>query len=120
MDEHSAALQVCGHICQGELDVLVGGDGFPKLLACFSIGNCFLKTEDGSSEAGGANVDPPPIQPFHRDGETLTLGTEHVGRGHTHVLEVHDRGGLAIPAQLVLVGAESDTWTYKATLIQHT
>ena len=55
---------------------------------------------------------PAAVEPVHRDAEAgaLAVGAaQHRVGGHPHALEDDLRGGLRVPAHLLLVGAETQS-----------
>ena len=58
-------------------------------------------------QAGAGDVDPAPVEPGHGDVEAGALLPDHVVQGHLAVLQDDGPRGLAVPAHLLLLLAET-------------
>src|SRR3546814_10864117 len=72
------------------------------------IGNRFVEAALRAAQGTGADVEPPAVEPRHREAETVALGADAVFDRHLHIVEDHLRGGGGVPAELALLGAEAD------------
>src|SRR5689334_3144507 len=59
-----------------------------------------------STDRARGDVDAAAVEALHRDLEALALLADAVANGDAAILEDHHRGGLRVPAQLLLLLAE--------------
>ncbi len=68
--------------------------GLAELAAFEQIGARRLETGARAAQRAGGDIEPPAVEPHHRDLEAVALGAEPVGDRHPAILEDHHRGRL--------------------------
>ena len=84
--------------------------GAPERLPVANIGARLVEGGLRAAERARRDVEPAAVEAVHRDAEAGTLAVraaQHRVGGHPHALEDHLRGGLRMPAHLLLVRAET-------------
>ena len=69
-----------------------------------------------AADRAGGDVEPPAVEAGHRDLEAVTLVADQVFRRHAAVLEIHHRGRLRFPAELLLLRAIGES---RRALLDH-
>ena len=82
--------------------------GVAELLALLGVFDRFVEAALGTAERAGADVDAPAVEAHHRDPEAFALGADAVGDGHPDLVEIDLGGRLRMPAELLLLRAETD------------
>src|ERR1700761_8400445 len=109
---HSRRLEVGGHVGEGEPNGGLVEQGSPERLPVADVGAGLVEGGLCTTERAGRDVDPAAVEALHRDAEAgaLALGaTQHRVGGNPHALQNHLRGGLGMPAHLLLGGAETQS-----------
>src|SRR3546814_16092600 len=83
------------------------------------IGNRFVEAALRAAQGTGADVEPPAVEPRHREAETVALGADAVFDRHLHIVEDHLRGGGGVPAELALLGAEDGRASGRESVCQY-
>ena len=78
------------------------------MLAVFGIGYGFIETALGATKRTGPDVQPSAIKASHRDTKAFAFVANAVFNRNADIVEIHLSGGLRMPAELLLVGAETD------------
>ena len=61
-----------------------------------------------AADRTGADVEPPAVEPGHRDLEAAAFHADQIGRRHAHALQDHLAGRLRAPSHLLLFRPESE------------
>ena len=72
--------EVSGHVGQRELHRLVGNKRLVKLFAVARVCHRLLKTGLRRTQAARGNIQPPPVEPVHRNIEAAAQLPQQVGR----------------------------------------
>src|SRR3546814_13938980 len=72
--ELARRLEVGRHVGEHELGVLEVRNRLAELLAVLGIGNRFVEAALRAAQGTGADVEPPAVEPRHREAETVALG----------------------------------------------
>src|SRR5690606_27027397 len=106
IEQRPRRLELGCHVGEHELGVLELGNRASELLAFLRITHRLVKTALPAAERAGTDVEPPAVEPLHRDAEAFAFAADHVLRRHPHVLEDQRRGRLRMPPRLALRRAE--------------
>src|SRR3546814_8335075 len=85
--ELARRLEVGRHVGEHELGVLEVRNRLAELLAVLGIGNRFVEAALRAAQGTGADVEPPAVEPRHREAETVALGADAVFDRHLHIVE---------------------------------
>ena len=95
-----------GVIGDAERQRLKLGEPRAELLSLPHIRHGTVKAELRPAERACGYIKPSPIEAAHGDLQTLALGADAVDDGDAAPVEHHHGGGLGMPPQLFLLGAE--------------
>ena len=108
MDHQAGGFEVRRHVGERELQRLKVGELAAELLALEQVIAGNLQARLRGAQRAGADVDAPAVEARHGDLEALPFRADEVLRRHAAVLEDDHRGRLAVPAELLLLGAEGE------------
>src|SRR3546814_3863284 len=95
-------------VCSSDL-VLEIGERLPELLTILGVGDRLVEAALRPAERAGADVEPPAVEPRHREAKAVAFGPDPVFDRHAAILEHHLRCGRGIPSELLLGRAEAET-----------
>ena len=90
--------------------MLVVGDWLAKLFASLDVLSGLLNAGGGSTKRTARNIESAAVEPLKRDLEPLTPLANHVFFGYFHVIKGDNSCRLTVPAHLVLVGTEGESF----------
>src|SRR3954453_10917332 len=91
------------HVGELELKRLEIGEPLPELAPLQHVIARRLRAGARAAERAGADIETAAVEPYHRDREALALLAEPVGYRDPTILEIHHRGRLGMPAELLLL-----------------
>src|SRR6185437_13000488 len=106
-DHQPRCLELRRHVGKLELHRLETREMLAELPARLDMLAREIETGARAAERARADIDAAAVEPHHRNFEALAFGAKPVGDRHAAILEHHHRGRLRVPAELFLLGAET-------------
>ena len=101
--------QLGKHVGDLKLRVLKLGNRAIELLSIFHISSGIDNGLLRRAHRAGCDIDSTTIQPFHGNGEALTLSTQSIGYRDVNIIKADLPRGLRIPTHLALILAVGDS-----------